>query len=124
VNYDTINDILIRRFPELSSLFQEQFEFWNGEEIPPHCFYGDVLNHYVTELLRENKNPQQIDKIFNFYEELASSDCWEIRNILQVTLLEYLWDEKPVYRNALKNMKPNTLILNNEIAAYFNKPAG
>jgi len=119
MNYSSINDDLMQRFPELESLFQEQFEFWKGSDIPPHCFCADALNRYVTELLREDINQQQIEKIFEFYEELASCDDENVRNLLQVSLLEYLWDEEFVYKNALTHMLPNTRIINNEIASYL-----
>ena len=123
MNYASINEALMSRFPELDLLFKEQIEFWEGEDMPPHCFMGDVLNKYVTELLRKNSDAQQIKKIFQFYEEMASSDDWLVRNLLQVTLLEYLWDEDYVFKNALENMQPKTRIMNDEIGAYLRMPS-
>jgi len=119
MNYSSINDDLVQRFPELEPLFQEQFESWKERDIPPHCFCADALNRYVTELLREDINQQQIEKIFEFYEELASCEDEDVRNLLQVSLLEYLWDKEFVYKNALKNMLPNTRAINSEIASYL-----
>jgi len=110
------------RFPELSILFEEQSKRWGEDVIPPHCFYGDTLNYYVTELLRENSDRQQIKKVFQFYEEMASSEDVEVRNLLQVTLLEYLWDEELVFRNALENMQLKTRIINSDIGAYLKIP--
>ena len=122
IDYATLNDTLILRFSELTSLFEEQAKLWGGDVIPPHCFYGDTLNYYVTELLRENSDSQQIKKVFQFYEEMANSEDVEVRNLLQVTLLEYLWDEEIVFRNALENMQPKTRIINSAIGAYLNVP--
>lgn len=82
-------------------------------------FYGNTLNYYVTELLRENSDCQQIRKVFPFYEEMASSEDVEVKNLLQITLLEYLWDEKLVFRNALENMQLKTRIMNSDIGAYL-----
>jgi hypothetical protein len=122
MDYSTINDCFMLKFPELELFFREQFEFWGGVEIPSHCFLGDVLNGYVSALLRDNSDRQQIEKIFRFYEELASSDDVEVRNLLQVTLLEYLWDEKFVYKNALEYMLPKTRLINNTISLYSREP--
>jgi len=122
MEYATLNDTLILRFPELASLFEEQFNLWGEEDIPPHCFYGDTLNGYVTELLRKNNDSQQIKKVFHFYEEMANSDDAEVRNLLQVTLLEYLWDEELIYKNALENMQPKTRTINSGIGAYMKMP--
>ena len=122
LKYHSVNDYFLQKFPELELFFQEQFKFWGRVEIPPHCFLGNVLNGYVSALLRDNSDRQQIEKVFGFYEELASSNDIEVRNLLQVTLLEGLWDEKFVYKNALEYMLPKTCAINNEIAAYLKEP--
>jgi len=122
MNQSTIKGVLMQRFPELTPLYKEQFNLWGSEDIPLHCFFGDVLNNYVTELLRENKNKHQIEKMFDFYEEMANSDDDYVRNLLQVTLLEYLWDMELVFKNALKYMKPKTREINNKISIYLNAP--
>jgi len=110
------------RFPELTSLCEEQINLWGSKDIPPHCFLGDVLNGYITELLRINSDKQQINKIFKFYEEMANSNDEYIKNLLQVTLLEYLWDEDMVFNNALKYMQLKTKEINREIALYLKPP--
>ena len=122
INRATINDILIKRFPELKSFFEEQFNFWGEEDIPPHCFYGDVLNGYVTELLREGNDEEQIKKVFSYYEEMADCNDDYVKNLLQVTLLEYLWDEKTVFDRAHKYMQPKTREINNNIKDFLNEP--
>ena len=122
LNYDTVNECLMMRFPELTILFEEQISLWGEDNLLPHCFYAYTLNKYVTELLRENSDSQQIKKIFQFYEEMASSEDVEVRNLLQVTLLEYLWDEEIVFRNALQHMQPKTRIINSDIGAYLKIP--
>jgi len=121
LKYNSINDNFMRRFPELELLFQEQLKWWEGSELPAHCFLGNVLNDYVSALLRENTNKQQIEKIFFFYEELAASDDSETRNLLQVTLLEYLWGEDLVRKNALEYMQPKTRAINSKIMFYLRK---
>ena len=123
MNLNTINNILISKFPELALLFKEQFDLW-GNNIHPHCFTGDVLNNYVTGLLLENNNKQQIKKIFDFYEEMACCDDLEVRNLLQVTLLEYLWDNERVFNKALDYMQPKTREINNLISSYLKLPVG
>jgi len=114
---------LISEFPELSSLAEEQFNLWGGAGIPSHCFYGNILNSYVADILRENNNRKQIEKIFKFYEKMASSDDEDIRNLLQVTLLEYLWDEETVFKNAIGYMLTETRAINDTISAYLNLPS-
>ena len=122
ITYDRINDIFVSKFPELATLFEEQYNLWNNSEIPPHCFLGDVLNDYIAELLRNRKDKEQIKKVFHFYEEMACSNDWRVKNLLQVTLLECLWDEREIFEIALSYMLPQTRMLNEEIYAYLNVP--
>lgn len=122
MNYDSINRDLILGFPELATLFEEQFKYWGSTDIPSHCFFGDSLNHYLTELLRNNNDRNQIEKVFKFYERLACSDDEKVRDLLQVTLLEHLWDERSVYENALDYMLPKTHELNSTISSYLRMP--
>ena len=119
INYNNINNQFMLRFPEFELFFEEQFKLWGAHDIPAHCFLGDILNEYVSGLLRENNNKQQIEKIFNFYEELACSNDLEVRNLLQVTLLEYLWDEVIVHKTALEYMLPETRTINNKVGVYL-----
>jgi len=122
INYNTLNDIFMLRFSELTSFFKEQFDFWESDNIPQHCFLGDILNSYVTELLRKNNNKQQIEKVFEFYEEMANSNDWYVKNLLQVTLLEYLWDEKIIFERAVEYMLPETKKINALIVEYLREP--
>jgi len=122
MNYETINSALMHKFPELAPRFEEQFNAWNSKDIPAHCFLGDSLNVYLVELLRKNHDKNQIKKIFEFYECLAYSEDERVRDLLQVTLLEYLWDEKVVYENALQYMLPKTFQINSSIGAYIRMP--
>ena len=39
-----------------------------------------------------------LHRIFGKYEDLAVTGDKEIQNLLQVTLLEYLWDEKQLMK--------------------------
>ena len=122
MTYCSINEILIEKFPELNPIFNELFRLWGSDNPPPHCFFGDTLNPYITGLLRASDESDRITKVFNFYEELALCDDEEVRNLLQVTLLEYLWDEKLVYERACTYMLPATKQINVYIGDYLNKP--
>lgn len=122
MKYLELNNILISRFPELETVFTDVFKFW-GEEVPPqHIFFGTVLNEYVSGLLRKNDESEQLDKVFQFYEELAGSNDCDVRDLLQVTLLEYLWNEKTVFDTAKHYMLPKTALLNDRIKKYLHEP--
>ena len=88
--------------------------------VPPHVFYGDVLNEFVFKLLEENKEKELLQRIFAFYEEMAICGDDNVENVLQVTLLEYLWDDFTVLTRAYRYMHPKTKKLCDELQYYFN----
>ena len=123
MKYEELNGLLGERFPFLESSIQEVVEYNDWiDSVGSHVLYGDVLNRYVTELLRENKEKDTIKQIFEFYEELAESEDREVRNLLKVTLLEYLWDEKIVYDRMKQYMLPATREINKTIGVYLREP--
>jgi hypothetical protein len=120
ISYGMMNVAFVEnRFPELQKRIDAMKVSWGEEPIPPHCLFGDVFDAYLVSLLKENKEQKQIRKIFDFYEELAEFGDAEVRNLLQVTLLEYLWDDAVVYWNARSYMGEKTLLINQEIGAYL-----
>lgn len=60
-------------------------------------------------------------RIFDMYEELASQGDEETKNLVQVTLLEYFWDEKVTYERAKEFMGESTKVLWEQIY-YLSAP--
>ncbi|MDE5861880.1 MAG: hypothetical protein K2H28_06750 [Ruminococcus sp.] len=108
-------DFLCGRFPELREKIIAENE-WLGEKLP-HCLFGNILNLLVTELLKKDdyRNNNLLERIFRMYEELAEYGDTETKNLLQVTLLEYLWDEYITYSRALELMGKETKLINQSI---------
>ncbi|MCM1329640.1 MAG: hypothetical protein NC253_09395 [Ruminococcus sp.] len=87
----------------------------------PHCLFGNFFNPLLAKMLKSpdySENPA-VGKIFAFYERLAEYGDNEVKNLLQVTLLEYLWDDFTVYTRANKFMGEHTRKINNEIEKYM-----
>jgi len=117
--YQEMNRILWDRFPQLrTQLSQCMSEY----ECGPHVLYEVALNPYVKEVLEKDNNDEKCCQVFEFFEELATSGDEEVRNLLQVTLLEALWDEKELLHKACGYMKPETRRINDEIGTYFRFP--
>ena len=122
MKYGDMNHIIYSQFPSLKAVIDAEMDTFECYKPGANVLYGNVLNPYITELLRASDESDEIIKVFNFYEELALSDDEEVRNLLQVTLLEYLWDEPEIFRRAEKYMLPETKKVNNLINEYLNKP--
>lgn len=123
INYNSLDcDFLCGRFPEIADDIKAENE-WLGENLP-HCLFGNILNPLVIGLLKQDgyKSDNLLERIFAMYEDFAECGDTETKNLLQVTLLEYLWDEYITYSRALELMGRHTKDINKNIADYLSVP--
>ena len=113
---------LCERFPELADEIKAENN-WLGENLP-HCLFGNILNPLIVRLLKQDgyRSNTLLKKIFAMYQNFAEYGDTETRNLLQVTLLEYLWDDYITYSRALKLMGRHTSDINKNIADYLSVP--
>ena len=122
IRYDDLNEKFItHRFPELAELVSAETDGF--DEFLAHVVFGNVFNELAVSLLKLEsfKQSDTLKRIFDMYEELASRGDEETKNLVQVTLLEYLWDEKITYERAKELMGENTKKLWAQID-YLNAP--
>ena len=114
---------LINMFPEFEEEIRSEVD-WLGEFLP-HCVFGDVLNPKVVELLKRvgYSENEVLHRVFRMYEDFAVNGDEETQNLLQVTLLEYLWDEKITYERSLEMMGAGTKVIWDYIHAYIFMPS-
>ena len=123
MKYHQLNDILLQEFPNLSSHIDEEYSFYGSQKPGPHTLYSSVLSPFVEELLHEgNQREAEIRKVFAFYEKLALCEDADVQDLLQVTLLEALWDNRRLYDCAREYMLPKTREINERIYEYMNIP--
>ena len=94
-------------FPEAEQQINDELDGLN--DFLPHIIFGNVLNPIVIRLLKRDdySKIQQLLQVFDMYEDFASGDT-ETQNLLQVTLLEILWDEAITYERAMELMGEKT----------------
>ena len=121
IHYSDLNvSFLCEFFPEL----ENEIRNIDSELELPHCLLGDIFNPLIVRLLRSPSKDDTLlaGRIFEFYERLAESGDEETKNLLQVTLLEYLWDDCEVYSRAVEMMREGTQLINQNIGSYLRKP--
>ncbi|AFM41481.1 hypothetical protein Desaci_2539 [Desulfosporosinus acidiphilus SJ4] len=79
------------------------------------------MNSFVVNLLKSHGNEELKNRIFSFYEGMATSDDDDIRNVLQVTLLEYLGDDKEILNTAYRYMGIYTKRQSDEIERFLGR---
>ena len=123
IEYSTLNaDFIIQRFPELKKEVEEEMD--GLDEFLPHAIFGMIFNPLAVTLLKQDdyKTNPTLNRIFEMYEELSSNGDFETQNLVQVTLLEYLWDEKITYSRAMELIGEHTKEAWDNIYSYISVP--
>jgi hypothetical protein len=115
MNYDNLIQCFLETFPEFKEVATKESKWWD-EEIPlVHIFFIYVLNPYLEKEFKNTENPVLLEKIFRFLEKMAISDDEGVQEVLGVTILERLGDDKKILEMAREKMGPNTLKMSHEI---------
>lgn len=127
-NYSSINDTLSEEFPELKDGYSDDLAWihdtFKGSEskgqtvVFDRCFC-DFIRHVLTET---PLNKPLIARIFAFMEDMAKSDDADVRDLLQVTVLEYIRDSYTLQSISEKMMGTETMSLFQKVKDYTNDP--
>ena len=97
---------LAERFPEFRKAYEEHLEDYG--EVLGHVFF-DVLHRALVPLLRLNEDREKIGQYIEFLENMYANGDEDVRNIVEVTILEVLGDDETVLRNAFLYFSENLM---------------
>ncbi|WP_458453011.1 DUF7674 family protein [Methanobrevibacter sp.] len=123
MTYDQLtSDYLCNLFPEFEKIIKDKQEYYDCEL--PHCLYSEVLTPFLKEFFKtqHSENEILVKRIFEFYENLAMNGDFESKNLLEVSLLEVLYENKMLYEGALKYMQNETRTIFKGLEAYLRIP--
>ncbi len=116
MRYEDLNHAVISRFPELEPAYRDLKAMYQvGEEPGPHVVYGDVLNPHLIRLFKTQAVASQVQPLFDFLEELASSPDQHIQEVVSATVCERLNGDRAVRAVARRYMGPRTLQMAEEV---------
>ena len=122
--FGIVNDLL-KEFPEISKNYAEEIAWINdtfkGQETGGQTIYFDrCFCDYIGHLLVDERQDNiKIEKVFSFLEDMAVSEDQEVRNLLQVTVLEYLRSWYLLQRESEKFMLPETKKIFAHVKSYL-----
>lgn len=126
--YGIVNELLAE-FPEINKNYAEEMAWikdtFKDQETDGQTVYFDrCFCDYIGHLLvDERQDNMKIEKIFTFLEDMAVSEDQEVRNLLQVTVLEYLRSWYLLQNKSEKLMLPETKKLFDCVKSYLQEPA-
>ena len=127
--YAEIVNELLAEFPEISKNYEEEITWikdtFLGQDTEGQTVYFDrCFCDYIGRLLvDESQDDIKIEKIFAFLEDMAVSEDQEVRNLLQVTVLEYLRSWYLLQNESEKRMLPETKKIFDRVKSYLEEPA-
>ena len=122
-----VNDLL-KEFPEISKNYAKEIAWikdtFKGQETGGQAIYFDrCFCDYIGQLLMDEcQDKIQIEKVFTFLEDMAVSEDQEVRNLLQVTVLEYLRSWYLLQNRSEKLMLPETKKIFAHVKSYLQEP--
>lgn len=119
---DNLVENLLGLFPELRFKFEEEARNYEEDYSKYlHLVFGDIFNPYLIRVLKEDEISNEMKKAFIFLEDMALSKDEAVINVLVVTVLEYLGDDKRLLSKAREHMGKNTRLLSVDIENYLGR---
>lgn len=123
IKYSNLDENYISAyFPELKEQLISQKDDYS--EFLPHIIFANIFARSVADLLMQEDRSKDdfIHRAFEMYEDLAANGDTEVKNLVQVSLLEYLWDEKTTYEKTKKLMGEHTREIWSNIVGNLSEP--
>jgi hypothetical protein len=115
LSYNTLNDELAKRVPELSSAVAGFLQQWDDEP-GPHVVFGDLLVPYLERAARGQSRSPGVAAALDLLEDMvASFDDDEIRNVAGASVLEPLSGNPEAWSALRALMGPHTRRLADQI---------
>lgn len=126
--FEDMVDVLYNKFPEVKERFYDNIAWWENissdGKLGEYHVYEHYFNRIVEDALDNEANDSALlERIFTFFEEMATSEDDGVSNLLQVALLESIWSiGYPAYKRANELMHPVTKKLSRELIGYLKEP--
>lgn len=87
--------LLVEEFPEKQGAWNEHCQAYG--ELLGHVFFADEVNIPLVALLEEGQDREAIDRYCAFVEDMWCSGDGDVKNIVEVTIIERLTDDPAVW---------------------------
>lgn len=107
---------MLRAMPDVRLDYEKIIHRFGNEEPGGHNVFGDVVDPYVLSLLSSDiDQSKSLERVFAFFERMATSDDDYVINVLAITDLERLGDDPIILGIARKYMRENTRRISDDI---------
>lgn len=127
--YSAIADTMLETFPEVREQYTKEIlwirDTFQGQETKGQSLYFDrCFCDFLGRLLAaEEPDNRRLKRAFDFLENMASSDDADVKDLLQVTVLEYLRSWHILQHRSENLMLPKTRKLFETVKQYLGEPS-
>ncbi|MCL1924402.1 MAG: hypothetical protein FWF50_02335 [Defluviitaleaceae bacterium] len=89
-NYNEAINFLTSKFSNLKSIYESEIDEYEGL---PYIFYESVFIKYIVEKIN-SRDEVELYNIFNFVEDMLLNGDEEIKNLIEVAVIESLYYEE------------------------------
>lgn len=128
-HYSAIAGTMLETFPEVREQYAKELRWisdtFQGQETGGQSLYFDrCFCDFLGRLLAaEEPDNGRLKRAFDFLENMASSDDADVRDLLQITVLEYLRSWHILQYRSQKLMLPETKRLFETVKQYLGEPS-
>lgn len=85
--------MLIKNFPELSSVYHDEIGWQEGNNTGCHIVYGDVFEPFIEKMVT-GKKCAELQRTFDFIESLLAYKELYVEEVILFSILEKLNDNQ------------------------------
>ena len=82
-----LNQLLIKKFPNLMDDYQREVQWQEGDETGSHVVYGDVFSPYIIKCLDGRKNIE-LEVVFEFLESMLLQKDEYVTEVIALSVIE------------------------------------
>jgi len=118
MEYNTLAYQFVEEFKEFEPILHEQIKY--DGELLNHVFFGEC-NDYFMILIEKEKETDEIQRLFYFFEKMATKGDKDVKDLLAVTILARLADSNKCLQIAHKYMGPETRKASDEMERFLRR---
>jgi hypothetical protein len=118
LTYDGLEQAMKDAVPEVQDRYPELLR-WHTDPPGLYTLFSQVLKPVLLPALSSGSDPALLKRIFDFFEAMAGSSDVQVRNLLQVEILEQLVNDKTKLSSAWPHMGEATRKIVQETARIW-----
>jgi len=118
LTYDSLEQAMKDAVPEVQDKYPELLR-WHTDPPGLYTLFAQVLKPVLLPALSSSNDADLLRRIFDFFEAMADSTDVQVRNLLQVEILEQLASDKTKLSSAWPHMGEATKKITRETARIW-----